>query len=237
VHGGQSCRNEELGLKRLLTILAILVALLLLLATILLLVLWRASQAVPDFYANALNRDPAEQRAASDAMIQKATLLVSDVQKPDRWETLFTEEELNAWLAVDLKENHPGVLPPEITEPRIVVDPGGLRLACRTRRTPVETVLSVACDVYLAEPGVLAIRVRQVRAGAVPLPLTGILDQIRDLGQRQGFVIQWQQVEGDPVALVRINPVVKGNRPVVIDTLEIAEGEIYVSGTTEEPDN
>lgn len=224
-------------MKRLLTILAILVALLLLLASVVLLALWRASQVVPDFYASAVNQDPAEQRAASDAMIQKTTLLISDVQKPGRWETLVTEEELNAWLAVDLKENHPEALPPEFTEPRIAVDPGGLRLACRNRQTPVETVLSVACDVYLAEPGVLAVRVRQVRAGAVPLPLTGILDQIRDLGNRHGFAIQWQQAEGDPVALVRVIPVVKDNRPVVIDRLEIAEGEIYVGGTTEKPGN
>ncbi len=223
-------------MKRVLIISAVVVASLLLLAVVVLLALWRASQSVPEFYANLLNSDPAEQRGASDMMIQKATLLTGDVQKSGRWEALFTEQEINGWLAVDLAENHQQSLPQTISDPRVAVESGGLQIACRTQRFGVETIVSVAFDVYLAEPGVLGIRVRRARAGAVPLPLANVLEQIRDLGDRQGFLIRWQQIEGDPVALVRINPVVKGDKPVVIDTLELAQGEIYVSGTTDEPD-
>jgi uncharacterized protein YpmS len=218
-----------------LIISAVVAASLLLLAAIGLLIVWRASQVVPDFYTNVLSVDPAEQLGASDTMIQKASVLASDVQKSGRWEAIFTEQEVNGWLAVDLKENHKDSIPPGIADPRIVVEPGGLRMACRARRGSLDTVLSVVLDIYVAEPGVLGIRVRRVRAGAVPLPLADVLDQIRDMGDRQGFLIRWQQAEGDPVALVRINPVVKGDKVVVIDTLELAEGEIYLSGMTEKP--
>lgn len=223
-------------MKRFLIISAIAATSLLLLAAVLLLGVWSALRVVPDFYAEALGVDSAQQRRASDTMIQKATVLVSDVQKSGEWETLLTEQEINGWLAVDLKENHGDSLPAGIADPRVDVVPGGFRMACRARRgnIEIETVLSLVLDVYLAEPGVVGIRVRQVRAGAVPLPLADVLDQIRDLGDRLGFRIQWQQAEGDPVALVRINPVVKGDKLVTIDTLELAEGEIYVSGTTDE---
>ncbi len=222
-------------MKRFLIISAIAAGSLLLLAAVGLLIVWRASQVVPDFYTQVLNAETAEQRGASDTMIQKASVLASDVQKPGRWEALFTEQEVNGWLAVDLKENHGDSLPPGIADPRVVVEPSGLRMACRAQRGGIETVLSVTLDVYLAEPGVLGIRIRRVRAGALPLPLADVLDQIRDVGDRQGLRIRWQQAEGDPVALFPINPVVKGDKSVVIDTLGLAEGEIYVSGTTEEP--
>lgn len=222
-------------MKKVLIISAIVAASLLLLAAVTLFVLWRASQVVPDFYAKMLDEKPAEQRQASDAMIQKSTLLASDVRKPGRWEALFTEQEINGWLAVDLKENHAATLPPGIADPRIVVEPGRLQIACRAQRGNIETVLSVTIEVYLAEPGVLALRIRNARAGVLPLPLADVLDQIGELGDRRGFLIQWQQADGDPVALVHIDPVVKGNKHVVIDTLELAEHEIYVSGTTEKP--
>ena len=222
-------------MKKALLILAIAATSVLLLAAVGGIVLWRASKVVPDFYAEALNVDPDQQRGPSNTMIQKATVLVSDVQKTGRWEALFTEEEVNAWLAVDLKENHGKSLPPGIDDPRVIVEPGGVRIACRTRRGGIETVLSVALDVYLAEPGVLGIRIRRIRAGMVPLPLANVLDLIRDAGDQQGLMIRWQQAEGDPVAIVRINPVVKGDKSVVIDRMELAEGEIYVSGTTEKP--
>ncbi len=222
-------------MKKILLISAAVAASLLLLAALGLLILWRASQVVPDFYAEVLTVDPADQRTASDTMIQKATVLVSDVQKTGEWEALFSEQEVNAWLAVDLEENHYKSLPSGIDDPRVAIEPGGLLMACRARRLGIETVLSVSLDVYLAEPGVLGIRIRRVRAGAVPLPLADVLQLIRDVGDKQGLNIRWQQAEGDPVAIVRINPVVKGDKSVVIDKLELAEGEIYMSGSTEKP--
>ncbi len=222
-------------MKKFLIISGIAAASLLALAAILLLVAWRASQTVPEFYTRALQADPAEQRKASDTMLQKSTLLVSDVRKSGRWEALFTEEEINGWLAVDLKENHAGALPAAVADPRVVIAPGQLQLAFRTQRGSLQTVLSVAIDAYLAQPGVVALRVRSARAGNLPLPLAGVLDQIGNLGNQQGFLVQWQPAEGAPVALIHIEPVVQGNKVVIIDTLELTDHEIYLGGTTAKP--
>ena len=192
-------------LKRILVKSAIVAASLLVLAIIVLAILWLAAKVVPDFYAKALAVDPAGQRTANDTLIQKATVLVSDVQKTGKWEALFTEQEVNAWLAVDLKENHGASLPSGIADPRIVIEPDGLQIACRARRGGIETILSVAIDAYLAEPGVVAIRIRRARAGILPLPLANILELISDMGDRKGLRIRWQQADGDPVALVSVN--------------------------------
>jgi hypothetical protein len=220
-------------MKRFLIISAVAVGSLLLLAAVGLFILWRASQVVPEFYTEVLAAEPAKQRDASDKMLQKTTVLASDLRKSGRWEALFTQQEINGWLAIDLNENHADSLPPGIADPRVAVEASGMRVACRAQRGSVETVLSIALDVYLAEPNVVGIRIRRVRAGVVPLPLADVLEQIRDFGNRMGVRIRWQQFQGDPVALIRLSPVAD-DKPVIIDTLELAEGEVYLAGITDE---
>ena len=222
-------------MKKVLIISAVVAASLVLLLGVASFALWRASRVVPEFYSDVLNDDSGHQQLASDTMIQKATILASDVRKAGPWEAIFTEQELNGWLAVDLEQNHPGALPPEITDPRVAIEDGSLKLGCRTRWGGLETVLSLTMEVYLAEPGVVGLRLRSVRAGTLPLPMANVLEQIGQLGGRQGYLVRWQQSGGDPVALIRIDPVVKGGKIVTLDNLELAEGEIYLSGTTDEP--
>lgn len=221
-------------MKRLLILLVVVLGVVSLLAALILLGIWRASQVVPDFYAEALRAAPEAQRVASETMLQKTAALASDVRKQGRWEALFTEEEINGWLAVDLRKNHADSLPPGVEDPRIVVTPGGLQLACRTEQAGIETVLSVKLDVYLAEPNVLGIRIRSVRAGAIPLPMKDVLEQIGEVGRRMAVRIQWQQAEGEPVALIRLSPTIDNGKPVVIDTVELGEREIYLAGATDD---
>jgi hypothetical protein len=232
----RECRVvRSVKVKRYLKIAGWVAGSLLLLVVIGLFALWRASQVVPEFYEQALAADPAAERGACETMLQKSTLLASDVRKTGRWEGLFTIDEINGFLAVDLEENHRSSMPPEISAPRIVLDEGQLKMACRARQGGVSTVLSLSVDLYLAEPNVVGIRLRSVRAGAVPLPMNRVMEQIRAAGDRQGMVVRWQEAEGDPVALVRFRPTVDGGKPVVIDTLELADGEIYVAGETTKP--
>lgn len=234
-----TCRGGRQGatrLKKVLIISAVVAASLVLLVGVTLFALWRASQVVPEFYSDVLDDDSQRRQLASDTMIQKATVLASDVRKAGRWEAIFTEEELNGWLAVDLEQNHPGALPPEVVDPRVALEDGSLKLGCRTRWGGLETVLSLTMEVYLDEPGVVGLRLRNVRAGALPLPMADVLEQIGQLGGRQGYLVRWQQSGGDPVALIQVDPVVKGDKIVTIDNLELAEGEIYLSGTTDEPE-
>jgi len=222
-------------MKKILVVSAVVVACLLLVALVGALILWRAALVVPDFYAQALAASETTRREHSDAMLQKTITLVGDVRRSGEWEALFTEAEINGWLAVDLVENHSQSLPPEVADPRIVVTDGGLLMGCRARTGGVETVLSLAVDAYLTEPNVLALRVRSARAGAIPLPLGDVLDQIAATAHRSGMRVQWQQAGGDPVALVRLNWEVK-DRPVIVESLEVGSGEIYLAGSTHEPE-
>ena len=223
-------------MRRRLAILTIIPCLVLLAVGGGLLALHRASQHVPEFYGRAIQADPTAQKVASDTMLRKAAALVSDVGNEDEWKSLFSEDEINGWLAVDLVENHPDALPPSVTDPRVSIEPDRLTLACRYDWGDWKCVLSIVVDVYLTEPNVTALRIRTARAGAVPLPLDQVLDQITTAAGKMDLELRWQQAEGDPVALVSIRPPRDDDKRVVrIESFKLGEGEVYLAGSSESP--
>ena len=195
--------------------------------------LYRASQQVPEFYEKALQADPAVQSEASDKMLQKASGLASDLEKRGEWQALFTEEEINGWLAADLARNHPHALPEGISSPRVAIAPESLTIACRLHRGNLQGVASLTVEPYLAEPNVIAVRIRSVRIGALPLPLGQVLDRVTEAARQADVRLEWQQADGDPVALVRIPPTRDDRQQVHLENLRLGEGEIYIGGTTE----
>ena len=193
--------------------------------------LYFASQRVPEFYRQALVQDDASARAASDKMIQRSGVLASDLNKVGRWQAVFSAAEINGWLAVDLVENHPIELPPGFESPRVAITPTQVLLACRVRRYGVSSVVSLVVEPYLAQPDVVALRFRSVRAGAIPLPLRQLLDSLTQQAEHANMRVQWRHIGGDPVALISFGPPNGGRRQLHIDRLSLAEGKIHVAGT------
>jgi hypothetical protein len=196
--------------------------------------LYFAARQAPEFYEKALQADPVAQAKASDEMLQQATALASDVKAEGRWHGLFTEEQINGWLAVDLIQNHPTLLPWGVSDPRVNITPQEVTVACRVRRRKIDSVVTLSVDAYVAEPNVVALRVRGARAGLLPLPLPRILEEIAENARRLDLAVQWQHVEGDPVALISIPPPRdERDKRVCIEKLHLGKGEIYLAGRTE----
>jgi hypothetical protein len=196
--------------------------------------LYRASRAVPEFYQKAIHVDAAAQEAASEVMIQRATTLSNQVKREGHWEAVFTADQINGWLAVDMVRNHPDLLPPTFRDPRVAISPGQMTIACQYHEGSVESVLSLVVDAYLAEPNVIGIRFRRVRAGLVPLPMERVTAALSQAAAHAERKIQWQQADGDPVALITIPTLVNGRGKIAhIESLKLGEGEVYVAGTTQ----
>ncbi len=89
----------------------------------------------PAFYQAAVERDPAVSEEDSDHCLQQAAALASHLQSPGEWQAIFSADQINGWLAVDLARNYSESLPPEITNPRIDFHSGcghvGLHLSAR----------------------------------------------------------------------------------------------------------
>jgi hypothetical protein len=142
---------------------------------------------------------------------------------------------LNGWLATDLPEKFPAALPVGVEEPRVAIEDGLLRVAARYRDKTVSSVLSFALQVQLAdEPNLLAVRIREVRAGALPIPMNGWLEKVRRAIQRTNLVVRWSQSGGDPVALVELpsHRSEQSKQSLTLEMIAIEPGLVRLSGTT-----
>lgn len=195
--------------------------------------LFVAARHVPDFYRQALNVENARLQEHSDRLVETAAALVSNVRQEGRWQAMFTAEQVNGWLAVDATRNFPELLPAGVAEPRVAIEAGRLKLACRYLGGPVETVLSLDGEVYLEEPNVLSIRVHRARAGSLPAPLGRVLHAISQAALDANLQLNWLQAGGDPVAVIRW-PTPRDERQNFyhLETLELHDGQIYLAGRT-----
>ncbi len=198
-------------------------------------VVYRAIRHVPEFYRQALEVSSQDHAVASDKMVKDVAGLASDVRKPGEWHAAFTADEINGWLATEMVKNHRELLPPSLSDPRVSIHPDGMTIACRYRSGAIDVVVSLAVDVYMAEPGVMALRLKGVRAGSLPLPLLGrVVDEVSQATRRLEWNVRWGWTpDGDPVAMVSIPPPRNpGDKSVRIEAVQLEEGEIRVAGVT-----
>jgi hypothetical protein len=218
--------------------IALLVALGLILAAVAaLLAAYQAARHVPAFYAEALaaDTDPQTLAARSDRLLQRASALHEDLLRKGAWHAVFTADEINSWLAVDVPDNHPDLLPGGFHDPRVRIDPRGITIACRAERRGLESVVSLDIDLYVDSPNVVALRVRRARVGAIPWSLKQVLATLAEAARRSQLHVDWRQASGDPVLRISIPPVKGGHgKAVRIDTIELQPGAVSIAGTTEE---
>ena len=193
-----------------------------------------ASQHVPSFYDEALVLDSSVQTQASEEMESRASALYNDVRRQGEWQALFSADQINGWMAVDLARDHPELFSGDIQEPRVSIQPECLSLGFRMDTKGISTVFSVDVGIYLAEPNVIACQIYSARAGALPLPLKSVLDQVSATADKLDIPLRWRQSNGDPVALLTIVPGQDQQRRALhLEKLELLEGEIYLAGRSE----
>lgn len=200
--------------------------------------LYYAAQQEPEFYQQAMRVEPQRQEQAGDELEQSVLELRNETRNPGHWEAIFTDEQINGWLAVDLPEKFAAILPPGVECPRVAVRDGLIHIAARYKDKLVESVVSLALDVDLTEePNTVAVTIRRVRAGALPVPVRQFLDRISEGAQRGDIPLRWSQTEGDPVAFVTIPSQHENyvHHEIFVETIELREGEIYLAGRTAEP--
>jgi hypothetical protein len=220
-------------MSRRLRLLVLIAGCLVLLVALVLAGLYLAACHEPAFYREALEIDPAVLEKASDRMLQQATAVASAVKKHKHWEALFTAEQINGWLAVDMAKNHPHALPPSLSDPRVAIDSTQLTIACRFQRNGHNTVLSLTVEPYVPEPNVIALRIVKARAGLLPVPLGQVLERLSQAARELQFHLEWRHAGGDPVAMLSLPPS-DDDRAVRIEALRLGDGEIYLAGGTPE---
>ncbi len=197
----------------------------------------QASRHAPDFYRQALAAPIKAQAEEGDQFERAALGLHNQLQHLGRWEASLSQEQINGWLAIDLPSKFPKALPGGVSEPRIAIEDGKMRIALRYQGGGIDTVLSLTGEAYLtSQPNEIAVRLDQARAGMVPIPLSRFLDEIAARAARANVPLRWTEVGGAPVALIRppLDASEVGRRRVVLDRLQLDQGQLVLGGRTED---
>ncbi len=205
-----------------------------LVASILLVVpaaIWLSLTHQPRFY-RALAEVPSEQREAKARRFVAGSLqLRNDISNERDWQAVFSDQEVNAWLAGDLVTHFADQIPREVREPRVAFNLDRITLAFQLDRGPIRSVIWVVALARVPEDNVLALTLEKIRAGVIPISADRLIGPITEQARQHGLDVKWTREAGLPVALIRYRP---GDRSdVILESLNIRQGQIRLSGRSD----
>lgn len=190
---------------------------------------WISLTHKPKFY-QAMVRVPRDvQHAKAQRFVAQSLQLRNDICNEPTWEAVFTDQEVNAWLAEDLVTEFADQLPPEVHEPRIVFDLDRVTLAFELDQGPVRSVVWVVARPRVPEPNMLELRLEKIRAGVLPVPAEKVIGQIVDHVREHGIEVEWKRVDSLPVVTMRYTPHSE-REDVILEQVQIRDGEVRLAG-------
>ncbi len=198
---------------------------------------YRQTLAVPDFYQRARAAVPADPQKVSRQLEQQVERLQEDVQREGGWRAEFTDEQINAWLVSVLPGEYPRLLPKGVDDPRVVIETNKILAAARYKNKHIDTIVSFELKIELTEqPNVLAVRMENLRAGALPLPISRFATGISREAAKSDIEVLWdkESLTDSPVALVTVPSDHKSyvHTPVIIESVGLNDGVLSMSGRT-----
>jgi hypothetical protein len=222
-------------MKRWIRLMAIIAASLLAIGLIVAVWLWRTTRYVPEFYEAAVQASPPNVTAEVEGLREEFSELRGDASRPGGWNAEFTDDQINAWLIQQLMVDYPSLLPQGVSDPRVVIREGRLLAAARFRNEHFDTVVSVELTAELTpQPNVLAVRLMNLKAGALPLPIGSLIDGLTQEAAKRSLDLRWQSDDTGNVALVTIpsdHPKYP-HKPVIVESIRFAEGTLIIEGIT-----
>ncbi len=192
-----------------------------------------AVRQVQPFYTAAIEINADTLADESHAMERRVAALVSDVVAVPRWQAVFSDLEVNGWLAVALKEKFADLLPESIVDPRVAFFRNEAVVGFRLVSEDFSAVISVRVEAWVSESDLLAVRLLKAHAGTLPIPLSTIVEHMSQGARTLQLPLRWTQEEGFPVALISLPDVLSTSEESRrLEAVELHEGELYVVGST-----
>jgi hypothetical protein len=201
----------------------------------------------PDFYA-AAGAGSGEDEAQAAAVMTRYGDLRNDIRSKPEWGAEFTAAELNAFVRANLSDEGwlADFLPENLHAPRVAIDGDRVKLAARYKYNGsdlLSTVLSIELRVWLVSAGnppdreklnTVAVEIRGVKAGALPVGPESMLDRIAEKARESNIKVDWYRHDGHTVGLFRFYA--DQTHPATqIRTVKVADGTITVAGRTIDP--
>ena len=192
----------------------------------------------PAFYRQAAPAPGPQRTTASREFEVKAFDLLNEMQSRQQWQLKVADTECNSWFAEDfIHSNLAQQLPGEVREPRLAFVPGGMHVGFRYGTAGWNSVVSLEAQVWLAprEVNTVVVEIIHFNAGALPLTSKLLQEEVTKFARRHNIKVQWYRQNDHPVAVLRF----QHDRRVpsmILESLELRQGELYLKGRTLEPE-
>ncbi len=190
---------------------------------------WIGLKHQPAFYRQFASMPPERRQAEAKRFVAESLRLRNDIVNEPRWHAVFSDEEVNAWLAEDLVAHFADQIPEGVQNPRVMFEDDRVTLAFQLEQGPMTSVVWVVVRVHVPGPNQISLTLEKVRAGALPMPTDQFLDRITEHARSRGVNLTWDEEDGLPVATLRYtaDPT---RTDVVLETLRILKGQIRLEG-------
>jgi hypothetical protein len=186
----------------------------------------------PSYY-RAMVRLTREQRAGrAKRFVAQSLQLRNDICNEPSWEAVFSDQEVNAWLAEDLVTHFADQLPPEVEEPRVIFESNRIILAFQLRQGGFQSVITVVARPRVPEGNTIELTLEKIRAGILPVPADNILDRIIEHARYHGIDMEWARKDGYPVVVMRYTPNDE-REDVELEEVQIRDGQIRLAGRSD----
>ena len=193
---------------------------------------WLTLTHEPSFYRKMVAQTPAARKAEAKRFLASSLQLRNDIVNEPTWEAVFSDQEVNAWLAEDLVTYFSDQLPPEVHEPRVMFEVDRVTLAIELERGGMKSVIWVVAVPRVPEGNVLELTFEKIRAGMLPVPADQVLDRIVEHARERGLDVSWKRDGEYPVATIRYKPHA-GRDDVTLERLHVRKGELRLIGRSD----
>jgi hypothetical protein len=190
---------------------------------------WLSLTYQPTFYRDMVRRTRKQRAGQAQKFVAQSLQLRNDICNEPTWEAVFSDEEVNAWLAEDLVTHFADQLPPEVNEPRVLFDLDHITLAFQLRQGGVQSVITVVARPRVPEGNTVELTLEKIRAGILPVPADNVLDRIIDYARYHGVDVEWVRKEGYPVVVIRYTPNIQ-REDVQLEEVQIMDGRMRLAG-------
>jgi hypothetical protein len=193
---------------------------------------WFSLTYQPSYYRDIFSLPRDQREVSAKHFVAQSLQLRNDICNEPTWEAVFSDKEVNAWLAEDLVTHFADQLPPEVHDPRVLFETDRVILAFQLEKGGVQSVITVVARPRVPECNTVELTLEKIRAGILPVPADNILDRITEHARNRGVDVQWNRRDGYPVVIMRYTPNLN-REDVQLEEIDIRSGQVRLAGRSD----